>query len=118
MHELVKLWIERLSNLKEVKIDACFRLHNIGSLINCKKITKLTIHDCNRIEDLYKTIGQMSNLEEINLYNLETWVVNTMSDLSFLDGLTKLKYLKTDYKILEESTIYKDKVIKIWWPSK
>ncbi len=55
----------------------------------------------------------MSNLEEINLYNLETWVVNTMSDLSFLDGLTKLKYLKTDYKILEESTIYKDKVIKI-----
>lgn len=105
--------IENFPNLKEVTIDGCFRLHNISSLCACKNIIKLNIYDCNKIEDLYDSISKLDNLEEINLYNKATWVVNSMKDLSFLDNLNKLKYLKTDYKVSKKGSIHYKKIIKI-----
>ena len=103
--------VERFPNLKEIVLNSCYRLHNISNLCNCSNLIKLSIHDCNKIKDLFDTISRIRNIEEINLYNTETWVKNTITDLSFLNNLTKLKYLKTDYKIIDNSK--NDKVINI-----
>ena len=104
--------IENFPNLKEIIIDSCYRLHNISNLSNCLNLIKLSIHDCNKIEDLYDTFNKLKNLEEINLFNTETWVKNTLTDLSFLDNLTKLKYIKTDYKIINNTKNNKVIIIK------
>lgn len=103
--------IERFPNLKEIILNSCYVLHKISSIYNCSNLIKLSIHDCNKIKDLFDTISRIRNIEEINLYNTETWVKNTITDLSFLNNLTKLKYLKTDYKIIDNSK--NDKVINI-----
>ena len=103
--------IEKFPNLKEIIINSCYRLHNISNLCNCLNLITLSIHDCNKIEDLHDTLSNLKNIEEINLFNTETWVKNTITDLSFLDNLPKLKYLKTDYRIINDSK--NNKVINI-----
>lgn len=103
--------VERFPNLKEIVLNSCYRLHNISNLCSCSNLIKLSIHDCNKIEDLFDTISGIRNIEEINLYNTETWVKNTISDLSFLEDLPKLIFLKTDYKII--NNIKHKKVINI-----
>lgn len=105
--------VEKFKNLKEITIDGCFRLHKISDLSNCKNLIKLNIYDCNKIEDLFPLISKLNNIEEINLFNLETEVINTIKDLSFLERLNKLKFLKTDYKILNKNSMYINKVIEI-----
>ncbi len=94
VNELIlrNLPIENLDFLKGGKVyrltlDDCSRLRNLSGLAGQAYLRELRLHGCRQLRD-YGPIGSCPALEQLLI---DTWEDSGVTDLSFLEGLTRLQ---------------------------
>jgi len=83
--------IEKLSNLRNLKLWAFTRLTDISPLLSLKKLVTLSIDNCFKVEN-YEIIGEMTSLLGLELSG-DTFAPKNLM-LKSLKPFTKLKNLK------------------------
>ena len=95
--------IERMSCLQKVTLDYCLRLKDISSLSKLKELKELCIIDCNKIEEVEKSLSELIGLEKLALRKLETRG-GVLQNLDFAQGMPNLQEMECAWRICKKST--------------
>ena len=104
--------IEELSCLRKVTLDYCLRLKDISSLSKLRELKELYIIDCNKIEQVEKTLGELNALEKLALRKFET-KGGSLQNLDFVKRMQSLQEMECSWRILEKSAKNKKYVANI-----
>ena len=90
--------IENMPFLQKLTLDYCLRLKDVSNLTELKKLKELCISDCNKIEQLESTLSQLTSLEKLVLWSLET-KGGVLQNLDFVHDMKSLNEMDCSWRV-------------------